>query len=162
MINVKKERMQGRKKIHLELEAITEIIKFNHTSQAQTDCKNSGEPAPMPCERPMADVVNLEAPRACFPVYLVRAPLVQILALPELSRGLLREEEPSYLRVLGLGGCAAGAAGSQRANIGGVRRASVQSRQGRPGRWRGPGRAVLPKPCRTGPSPASLQCALAF
>lgn len=46
MINVKKKRMQGRKKIHLELEEITDIIKFNHTSQTKEDCKNSGEPAP--------------------------------------------------------------------------------------------------------------------
>lgn len=46
MINVKKKRMQGRKKIHLELEEITDIMKFNHTSQTKEDCKNSGEPAP--------------------------------------------------------------------------------------------------------------------
>ena len=37
MTNVKKQRMQGRKKMHLELGEVTEIIKFKHTSETKED-----------------------------------------------------------------------------------------------------------------------------
>ena len=65
--------MQGRKKIHLELEEIIVIIKFNHTSQRKT-VRIQVSQHQMPRERAMADIVYLESPRACFPIYLIRAP----------------------------------------------------------------------------------------
>ena len=141
MTNVKKQRMQGRKKMHLELGEITEIIKFKHTSETKEDwpvrwasagCLRRGRQQRLWAWRHQELV-----PRSFGQSALGLDP-----GPSRTSTQALKRRGASCLLVLSLGGVA---------TIWSARRRSAESRQSKLGGWRETGCSVPLKPCRTGP-----------